>query len=169
MNDKKECFICCTHNGKSENEIKFELIFNKYNFNFPLIPLSDAYNCDCKHSFAHNKCLFSIKKCPTCRKTVLKPNLYVKSVNDYYLKYYLNWIKKDPKRIKQVEFYLLLYFCIIFLPMLGIIEYSKKYSLFFSVILLSVLYFGIFLYNLKDYFIKYWLYSPSTNKFYVFE
>lgn len=92
-----ECFICCTKDGKTQQEITFEMAFNQKKLNYPLINLSSAYNCACINILAHNKCLLNIKKCPTCRKIVTKHNLYVKTNLDYYLKYYFDWIKKRCK------------------------------------------------------------------------
>ena len=50
---------------------------------------------------------------------VQKPNLYVKTKYDYYLKFYLDWIKKDTKRIKQIKYYtILLIYCSIILTII---------------------------------------------------
>lgn len=85
---EEECLICYSNDGKSDQEKCMEMFFNQKHFlNYPLIPISYAFNCNCKNKYAHNKCLFNIKKCPTCRKIVHKPNLYIKTKYDYYLKF----------------------------------------------------------------------------------
>ena len=115
---KDECFICCTEHGKTDNEILHEYQFNRKTFNYPLLQLSNVYNCNCKNNYAHNRCLYNIKKCPTCRKIVIKPNLYKKTKYDDYLQHYFNWIKEDAKRIKMIDFYILIYTFLIFIPIL---------------------------------------------------
>jgi hypothetical protein len=93
------CVICLSTDGKTDTEIQFKTIYNQKYANYPLLPLFKAYGCNCK-SFAHNKCLLSINKCPTCRKIVSKPNLY------------FDWIKKDTPRIEKMKWYAILYIII---------------------------------------------------------
>ena len=178
---KEECLICFSNDGKSDQEKNMEIFFNQKHFlNYPLISISYAYNCNCKNKYAHNKCLFDIKKCPTCRKMVQKPNLYVKTKYDYYLKFYLDWIKKDTKRIKQIK-HCTVFFVIssIFLSMIlsninksHMKQIPKSFEIFLFllvVISISSLYCAIFLSSLEDYFVKYWLYSHKDEKCYVFQ
>jgi hypothetical protein len=80
----EECFICCSVDGKSDTEKQFEMIYNQKYTNYPLLPLSKIYSCNCCTSYAHNKCLLNLNKCPTCRKVVSKPNLYVKTSYGFY-------------------------------------------------------------------------------------
>jgi hypothetical protein len=75
------------------------LVANRRKFAYPFVLLSDAYGCECKTIQAHNKCLININKCPTCRKVVSKPNLYVKTRLDYYFSWPLTVIKSNPKII----------------------------------------------------------------------
>jgi len=63
----KECFICCTYSGKSEEEEHLDFEMNVPTPIYPLISLSTAYYCLCKKTFAHNRCLLSIRNWPTCR------------------------------------------------------------------------------------------------------
>ena len=178
---EEECLICYSNDGKSDQEKSMEMMFSgKPSLSYPLISLSYIYNCNCKNNYAHNKCLFGIKKCPTCRKIVQKPNLYVKTKYDYYLKYYLDWIKKDTKRIKQIKYYTVffvissIFFSMILSnvnksPMKPILKSMETYVVFLTIINISCLYCCIFLSSLEDYFIKYWLYSYKDEKCYVFQ
>jgi hypothetical protein len=105
----RECFICCTKDGKSEKD---RLLDEKHYVkctNYPIIPLSHAYSCKCETTFAHNRCLQTIEKCPTCRSKT-KLNLHV----DLYFEKYLSWIYSKPDNIKIVENYIISYFAIIF-------------------------------------------------------
>jgi hypothetical protein len=102
MNDIKECFICYTNSGKTDNHELYELMMGIKKFNYPFVSLSDAYGCKCKTTYAHNVCLMNIKKSPTCRKVVSKPKLYVKSKIDFYLPNILKNIKKNPKIIDSI-------------------------------------------------------------------
>ena len=98
-----ECFICCSVDGKTDTEKQIEMMYNQKYGNYPLLALSTVYNCKCQNSYAHNKCLLNLNKCPTCRKVVSKPNLYVKTSYDYYLWFLLDWVKKDISRIEKNE------------------------------------------------------------------
>ncbi len=86
-----ECFICCTKHGKSENQVLYEIYMNDYTIDYPIISLSYAYGCECKNMFAHNICLYSINKCPQCRKVKI-PNIMAKTRIEF-LKPYLTRIK----------------------------------------------------------------------------
>ena len=47
---------------------------------------------------------------------------------------------------------------------------SKSYqSIIFTFFFVLPFCIGLYLYDLKDYFIKYWLYNSKNDKFYVFE
>lgn len=96
----EECFICCSIHGKTQQEQIYDEFVNRKNFNYPLITLKYAYNCDCKYIYAHNRCLFGINKCPTCRKRVYKPQLYVSTNYDIWFKSFFDWIKKRFKKNK---------------------------------------------------------------------
>lgn len=171
--EKQECFICCSIDGKTNSELLYEMQFNQKYLNYPLISLCDVYNCRCKNIYAHNKCIICFNKCPTCRKQVIKPNVYVKTKYDYYLKYLLEWIKKDISRIIKIQHVLAILniFCVIILFLLDkkyIYIPAKTYqSLIFGIIvgLLQFL-FGFYV-LLDDYFKKYWLYVPKQNKCYA--
>ena len=80
-----DCFICCTLDGKSSDEKTMELFSNRKFHPYPLVKLSQVYNCNCNGFLAHNKCLHGIKKCPTCRKYTEKPNLYVRTFYSFGL------------------------------------------------------------------------------------
>ena len=51
--NSKECFICCSDLSSDEQ-------FNK--FTYPLLSMSEAFDCDCLNNYAHNKCLININK-----------------------------------------------------------------------------------------------------------
>ena len=176
-NIKEECFICCSFDGKNDDEIKMELYGQKY-LNYPLLSLSKAYNCNCHNSYAHNKCLLNINKCPTCRKYITKPNLYVNTRYDYYLYYLFEWIKKDISRIEKIKWLAITYFIFICF-MLNLFENNKKIvrvilppnsiiSIMFSTTITSLCSLSVYTIVLNDYFNKYWLYNSKTNKCYVF-
>jgi hypothetical protein len=172
--EEKECFICCTIDGKSNAEQQFEMMYNQKTMNYPLISLNKAYDCNCRNLHAHNKCLLSINKCPTCRKTVLKPNLYVKTKYDYYLWFLLDWIKKDNLRIDKIKWSAVIgqiTLCV-FLYIAGrnkealdaIIPPKSHIALCFAIVI-GCLHF-VFVYTfvvLGDYFNKYCLYDSKTK------
>jgi hypothetical protein len=162
--NENECFICCTKEGKTEKELISDMLSHK-TLNYPLINLSCAYHCFCKNIYAHNICLININKCPQCRKEVKKPNLYVVTQYDFYLKYYFDWIKKDLNRIEQVQiyFYLIIIVIIFLLFLFDLIKKEidiiKTYSLIFAIIYGIIFMIHIFGLHLQDYFEKYWLYK----------
>ena len=119
--EQNECFICCSVDGKSDTEKQFEMMYNQKYANYPLLTLSTAYNCKCQNSYAHNKCLLNINKCPTCRKVVVKPNLYVKTRYDYYLCFLLDWFKKDTSCIEKMKWCAIMYIIIMCLFLYSII------------------------------------------------
>ena len=173
-----ECLICYTSDGKTDKEIFYEIMFNQKTMNYPMLSMAYAYGCKCSDNWAHNKCIINIQKCPTCRKES-KPNLYINTRYDYYLKFLLNWLKKDISHIYKLNWYMTncLIFVIVLLGICGlnekmihdIIPPKSNISLCFSIII--GLLFGIPLYVFvvfNDYITKYWLYNPYTNKYDVF-
>ena len=201
-----ECFICCSEHERSDDEeeslyiiikmitllntdikirvfilISVFIIISFYQLDtisYPLLSLAEAYGCECHTSFAHNKCLITIDKCPTCRK-ISKPNLYVKTRYDYYLKYLLRWLKKDPSNISKLNLYMI-YYLIFLCGSTTLIEYNSniinkiipprsKLSIVLSVVAASSYGCSIFMLStLNDYLKKYWLYNANTNKYDVF-
>jgi hypothetical protein len=87
--DKNECCICYSIDGKSDEELNFDMQYNNNQMNYPLLSLSTVYECNCINNYAHNRCLLHINKCPTCRK-LSNPKLYVYTLYDYYLPFLLN-------------------------------------------------------------------------------
>jgi hypothetical protein len=173
-----ECFICCSEDGKSDNEKIFEMQFNQKYMSYPLIPLAKAYNCQCSTLYAHNKCLLYLARCPSCRKFEM-PNLYVETRYDYYLKPFLDYLKQDPKRIYKMYKIIICYLAFLMF-MLFLMDLNKKalgmiipHKSTLSLILASFIgiTFGLSLYILvvlDDYFKKYWLYDYKTEKCMVF-
>lgn len=173
-----ECFICCSVDGKTETEKQYEMMCNTKHINYPLLTLSKAYNCKCQNLHAHNKCLLFINKCPTCRKIVSKPNLYVETKYDYYLYFLLNWIKKDTKRIKKIKWGGITYIAVMCLLLFiidnmvkelfeKIIPPKSNISLLFAIVIGTLYFLSLYTFLLDDYFKKYWLYDSKTNKCYV--
>lgn len=163
-----ECFICCTKSGKSEHDKIMELFNNRKNLAYPLISLSDAYCCECKNK-AHNKCLININKCPTCRKLVSKPKLYVKTILDLLLGPLFIIIRTNPSIIRYSNVFgaglvilLLGIFTCIDKNIITISETDTKYHIGLC-ILLAVQLFAGFICALNDYFVKYWLYNAKTG------
>lgn len=172
-----ECFICCSSDGKSEGEKTFEIMANQKYLDYPLLLLSKAYDCKCT-SYAHNKCLLNINKCPTCRKVVQYPKLYVETNYDYYLFFLLDWTKKDISRIEKIKMCAI--YCIVIVSVVlflcdknkdkfnTIIPPKSNESLCFAIII-GVMYFSsLYSIILDDYFKKYWLYDSKHKKCYVF-
>jgi hypothetical protein len=162
----EECFICCTIDGKSDEELFNEICLNRKMFNYPLISLSQAFMCKCINIFAHNKCLLKLNKCPTCRKIVSKPNLYVKTKYDYIFGWVFNIIKKYPILINITIDYCIGSISIIFIIFFLI---NKNTNNFISMNLIFFwLLFGnwsiITIIIMKDYFCKYWLYNNKLCK-----
>lgn len=173
----EECFICCSPHGKTDEEIQIEM-FTCQKSNYPLVSLSHAYNCKCSNSFAHNKCLLNIRSCPTCRKNVSKPNLYVETSYDYYLWFLLDWIKKDIKRIEKIKWIGIYYICIMIM-ILYIFDKNKEImhiiippnsykSMCFAILIGGLYSLSLYTMVLDDYFKKYWLYNPIEKKCYIF-
>jgi len=157
----RECFICYTKDGKSEKD---RLLDEKHYVkctNYPIIPLSRAYSCKCETTFAHNRCLQTIEKCPTCRfKT--KPNLHV----DLYFEKYLSWIYSKPDNIKIVENYIISYFAIIFALANLINEEFINANIYLSGFLLISLILILLSSYMFDSIKKYWLYDEESHRFY---
>ena len=176
---KKECFICYSTGKTKEDEFN-EFLYNIKGMEYPLISMNDAYDCNCINNYAHNKCLLNINKCPTCRK-VAKPNLYIKTKYDFYLKYLLNYLKKDTLKIVILNWHMI-YSSIFGLLLLGLCAlYEKEIKMYkllpaksfinlcFSTIIVSLIFIPLyFLIIFNDYLKKYWLYNENTKKYEVF-
>ena len=165
----EECFICCIPEGKSEREYAMELLTNKKTYSYPIIKLSQAYGCECVGIQAHNKCLLGINKCPTCRKIVIKPNLYVKTYYDIMFSWIFQLIKSNPKLIQKLEFFAVLIMFMLFglcwLISKDFIKIQFNYRIHIIVIiLLPIQFIGGICIIMKDYFKKYWLYDEKNNK-----
>ncbi len=174
---KEECFICCS-DAKTEKEQYIEKMTNQKSMDYPLLSMSYVYGCKCVNYHAHNKCLLNINKCPTCRKDAI-PILYKFTKYDYYLKFLLNWLKKDPSNFIRLNWYmmycLLLIFGLLFCCAMNedkinkIIKPKSKASLCVSIVI--SISFGIPLFMLtsfNDYIKKYWLYNSNTKKYDAF-
>lgn len=175
---QQECFICCSYDGKNDTEHLHELMYNTKHMNYPLLSLSVAYNCNCRNSYAHNKCLCNINKCPTCRKVVLRPNIYVNTRYDYYLWFLLDWVKKDISRIEQMKWcaisYMLIMVVLLYMfdkhqKIIDVIIPPKSIQSFcFATIIATLHCVSLYILLLNDYFTKYWLYNSKNKKAYVF-
>lgn len=164
----EECFICCSKSGKTEQDKIMELMGKKKKFDYPLIVLSEAYGCECKTK-SHNKCLKGINKCPTCRKIVSKPNLYVKTRLDFYFHYLFLFLKSNPEIIKWIKWIgsgLLIVLISIFIcvdtKIININDIDTKFFISMSILLYIQLFAG-FILALEDYFVKFWLYDTKTG------
>lgn len=69
---------------------------------YPIIPLSYAYGCDC-NDCTHNICLINILECPKCQKKVDKPNLVVYVSIDKYINSFFDYIKENMHYIINSE------------------------------------------------------------------
>ena len=158
---EKECFICCSKSGKTTQEKMLDNIHYK-RLRYPLIPLSYAYGCNCKTMMAHNRCLFGIFKCPTCRKNVYEPRLCVKGNIENYL--YLEWIKYNPTNFEKMQkIALLIAIIIIILVQLNERKYiniTNNYILL-GLTLICML-SGIVLF-IGDYIEKFWLFKVNGH------
>lgn len=156
-----ECFICYTDDGKSVEECFLDT-FNHKLLGYPLISMSYAYDCRCSTTYAHNRCLKNVLKCPTCRKVVVKPNLSVEIYGEKYFK----WIKSNTKMWKNIVMdSAILVFIITFLNFLNkhnVINLNIN-VLISGLLIISVS--GIVL-KMDDYMNKYWLYDNVLRKFY---
>jgi len=166
-----DCFICCSLDGKSTQEKLMEITFNKKTHSYPLVKLSQAYGCGCVGNMAHNKCLLGINKCPTCRKQVPKPNLYVQTCYDYWFGIIFIQIKKNPRLIYWTKIFGLIGMMILF--GLGwlidkkfiLIQTQPTYSTHITMGLLILIQFiGAICFIMDDYFKKYWLYDEKNNR-----
>lgn len=159
-----ECFICCTKSGKSREERLFDNIYHK-GIRYPIIPLCYAYDCRCSGTFAHNKCLLTINKCPTCRKLVTKPRLVVRKAFESYVN--LQWIYNNPLTFQYFTCFnmgvMTMIFLFVFLNEQKVITIENNYVLF-GLVMIQLL-TGVIL-TLNDYTYKYWLYDKKSNTFY---
>jgi hypothetical protein len=158
-----ECFICCTKDGKSDNERFHEMILGKRKtMGYPIISLSYAYGCCCHTSFAHNKCLQTVNKCPTCRKQVTKPYLRV----DTLVNRRLGWIRENPALYKERLKYF--YFCVGVMVLVSLGEntgYLEVHPCIMGVILVFM-FTAQFFVILDDSLNKYWLYNDTRKTYY---
>ena len=176
---KEECFICYS-TGKTKQEELLESFYNAKTMNYPLISMCNAYGCKCINNYAHNKCLLNVNKCPTCRKEI-KPKLYITTKYDFYLKYLLNYLKKDTLKIVILNWHMI-YSSIFGLLLLGLCAlYEKEIKMYkllpaksfinlcFSTIIVSLIFIPLyFLIIFNDYLKKYWLYNENSKKYDVF-
>jgi hypothetical protein len=156
----EDCIICC---DKKATFIE-KIFLNKLNINsldYPIIPFSYAYNCSCKTTFAHNKCLELVNKCPLCRKFVNKPNLHI----EVYFEKYLIYIKNDIFMILYSSAYLLVFLFLIFIILVSnkYIYINYYYILFIYHIIHT--YVLVITYSL-EFIKKYWLYDDNLKTFY---
>jgi len=176
---KKECFICYS-TGKTKQEELLESFYNAKTMNYPLISMCDAYGCKCINNYAHNKCLLNVNKCPTCRKET-KPKLYIKTKYDYFLKYLLNYLKKNNSNIVKLNRFmvyslifglLLLGFCALYekeIKKSNILPKKSFIKLCFSITIVSLIFIPLYIFTVfNDYLKKYWLYNENTKKYDVF-
>jgi len=176
-----ECFICCTTTGKSDYENNF--IYNLFSLSYPLFPLSYYYKCKCNTMYSHNKCLINIKKCPSCRKKNVHPNLCILPDYDKYFilqhpfkKKCLYFIIHFQKKLYNF-FYNCLYFLFLFIgvfsfvygtfSIISSVKISYKYSLYFYISNIYLLFCTFFLfitqYYFNQYITKWWLYNKNDN------
>jgi len=163
-----DCFICCTSTGKTDSDITNELFLNRRTFDYPIIKLSQAYGCACSNTYAHNKCLLDIKKCPTCRKVVVKPNLYVQTRYDHVFSWLFNKIKTRPYLISNIKTYtviiVIVSFGLFFAIEKNIIKLNPSLKTHIGLgLLLFVQLCGGIIFLMQDYFAKYWLYDEKKN------
>lgn len=176
---KKECFICYSTGKTKEDEFN-EFVYNIKGMEYPLISMNDTYDCKCINNYAHNKCLLNINKCPTCRKE-MKPNLYIKTKYDYFLKYLLNWLKKDILNMTKLNWFmyccltfgmLVLSICALFekeIKESNIVPKKSFRSLCLSNCIVSLIFIPLYILIIfNDYLKKYWLYNKNTKKYDVF-
>lgn len=164
----QECFICYS-NGKTPDEEIREIFIKKRGLNYPLVSLSHAYNCNCVGLFAHNKCLLKINKCPTCRKFISKPNLYVETLFDYLFGLIFAIVKKNPIVIFYIKNICTITsigtFILCYLIENNYCQIEKKIiEIIICKLLIIINFLGGFIFIMKDYFTKYWLYDESDIK-----
>jgi hypothetical protein len=174
---KEECFICCS-TGKSLKDNLFEELLSKQSIDYPLLSMSYIYGCRCSTNYAHNKCMLSITKCPTCRKESV-PKLYKYTRYDYYFPLLLFWLRQDPSHFLQLKCYML--FCIIGTLSLQylsnkielvhtLVTINTNISFFFSLLSILFILFPVYILTIfSDYIKKYWLYNEKTHKYDVFK
>ena len=177
--DLTECFICCTIDGKSDAERQMEMTVQSNSIGYPLLPLSHVYSCRCSTLHAHNKCLVSVYKCPSCRKYT-RPNLYVSTSYDYWFASLFAYLKRDTRRIRKLYIIAAMYLFAL-LAILAVLSYyettvnlyipPKSWGALIVGVILCVPYgMSIFIMtDLATYFNRYWLYNSKTEKCYALE
>ena len=163
----QECFICYG-DGTSDYDKNVE-VFN-CSWSYPMVTLSEAYNCNCKTMLAHNRCLMRCVSCPSCRKHV-RPNLYVKSRWDYWLYYMFEFIKRNIQYFEDVKLSIAVvisFACYVYIicdiliadRSSMIMVMTATIGSIFNVLLLIVV-------ILNDYMSKYWLYSSKKKSYWT--
>lgn len=160
---RPECFICCTPDGKSEAEKAQDRVGNRKSIFYPIIPLSHAYGCRCHTSFAHNRCLISVTKCPTCRKHVPKPNL---RVDAWWMNRRLGWIRQNPALYKERLQYFFCCVVVIFFISLAANDGYIKLPPCVTAALLVCICFAHFVVLFEDSLNKHWLYDEKRKTYY---
>jgi len=167
----EECFICCSSDGKNEHDHITDQYFNRKTFGYPIVLLSDVYECRC-NSYAHNKCLYNVNKCPMCRKSNLnyKSNLVVKSRLDLYLNPLFTILKSNPKFIKWIKMVGCSMIILMVVIIIGIdkgvisLPTNPDYKFHITIVFaLSIQFIGGIVLTLEDYFKKYWLYNERIG------
>ena len=135
--------------------------FKIHPLDYPIIPFSYAYGCSCKTTFAHNKCLETLKKCPLCSKVVDKPNLHV----ELYFEKYLMYIKDDILIKLNMIVIAFLFIYIVFIVFASKQYITKNYYLILIIFHITHTCIIFILYSCE--FIKrYWLYNDNSKSFY---
>jgi hypothetical protein len=167
--EKNECIICYS-TGKSSNEDLHDIFLKRQSLNYPIISLATAFNCKCTNTYAHNKCLVKINRCPTCRKIIEKPNLYVKTNYDYMFGLMFAIIKKNPNVINIIQTFCAILVILsigLFLMIENnwiVVTNDWKWKISFA-ILIFIQFVASFIFIMQDYFTKFWLYNSKSNKF----
>jgi len=160
IDEEKECIICYDKKCTFIEEIFLKKI-NIHPLDYPIIPFSHVYGCSCKTTFAHNKCLKTVKKCPLCSKFVDKPNLHVEVYFEKYLMYVKSNIllKLNITVIISILFYII--FIILTLKKIIITNY------YFTLILFHIIHtYVIFILYSCEFIKRYWLYDYDLKSFY---
>ena len=160
IHDEKECIICYDNKCTLIEEMFLKKL-NIHVLDYPIIPFSHAYGCSCKTTFAHNKCLKTVKKCPLCNKVVDKPNLHV----ELYFEKYLIYIKDDILIKLNMIVIGFIFMYIIFIAFASKQYISKNY--YFILIIFHITHICIIFILYSCEFIKrYWLYDDNLKSFY---
>lgn len=156
------CTVCNTNHGYTQSEYLFHSYNNTISHElYPLITYAYAFNCNCNHHCAHNRCLKTKHFCPCCGKRSDNPNLMIDTDFGKKIMFVLKYFKRNPKNIKYLKWWLWLVIAIVVMMWLMIyFEFIKNHDKTSGIICgisICIIFSGAIPMVLLEYMKKNWL------------